>query len=100
MSKFSAELIGTMILIILGDGVVANTLLNRSKGQNSGWIAIAPGWGLGVAGALSAVGHISGAHRNPAVTIGLASIGQFSWTQVPSYLTAQMLGGLLGGVIV
>jgi glycerol uptake facilitator protein len=100
MSKFSAELIGTMILIILGDGVVANTLLNRSKGQNAGWIVIATGWGLGVAVAVYSVGAFSGAHLNPAVTIGLASIGKFPWRDVPTYILAQMLGAFLGGVIV
>ena len=83
MSKFSAELIGTMILIILGDGVVANVLLNRSKGQNSGWIVIAVGWGLAVAVAVYAVGSVSGGHLNPAVTMGLAAIGKFPWSKCP-----------------
>jgi glycerol uptake facilitator len=100
MSKFSAELIGTMILIILGDGVVANVLLNRSKGQNSGWIVIAIGWGLAVAMAVYAVGSVSGGHLNPAVTMGLAAIGKFAWSDVPSYVTAQMIGAFLGAVIV
>jgi glycerol uptake facilitator protein len=100
MSKFSAELIGTMILIILGDGVVANVLLNRSKGQNSGWIVIAIGWGLAVTIGVYTVGTISGGHLNPAVTIALAAIGKFAWTDVPSYITAQMIGAFLGAVIV
>ncbi|MEO8427040.1 MAG: MIP/aquaporin family protein [Verrucomicrobiota bacterium] len=100
MSKFSAELIGTMILIILGDGVVANVLLSRSKGQNSGWIVIAVGWGLAVAVAVYIVGTISGGHLNPAVTIGLAAIGKFAWSEVPNYVTAQMIGGFLGAVTV
>jgi glycerol uptake facilitator protein len=100
MSKFSAELIGTMILIILGDGVVANVLLNRSKGQNSGWIVIAIGWGLAVTVGVYTVGTISGGHLNPAVTIALATIGKFAWTDVPSYITAQMIGAFLGAVIV
>jgi len=100
MSKFSAELIGTMILIILGDGVVANVLLNRSKGQNSGWIVIAIGWGLAVTVGVYTVGTISGGHLNPAVTIALAAIGKFAWTDVPSYVTAQMIGAFLGAVIV
>jgi len=99
MSPFIAEIVGTMILIILGDGVVANVLLNKSKGQNSGWI-ITTGWGLAVAMAVYAVGWISGAHINPAVTIGLAAIGKFPWSQVPGYIIAQMIGGFLGGVIV
>jgi len=100
MSKFSAELIGTMILIILGDGVVANVLLNRSKGQNSGWIVIAVGWGLAVAMAVYAVGSVSGGHLNPAVTMGLAAIGKFAWSEVPRYVLAQMIGAFLGAAIV
>jgi len=100
MSPFLAEIIGTMILIILGDGVVAQVLLEKSKGQNSGWIVITTGWGLAVAMAVYAVGWISGAHINPAVTVGLAAIGQFPWADVPGYIIAQMIGGFLGGVIV
>ena len=95
-----AELIGVMILIILGDGVVAGVLLNKSKAQNSGWIVITAGWGLAVMVAVYAVGRISGAHINPAVTIGLASIGVFPWAEVPTYIVAQMLGGIIGGIIV
>ncbi|MHB8519349.1 MAG: MIP/aquaporin family protein [Limisphaerales bacterium] len=100
MSKFTAELIGTMLLVLLGDGVVANVLLNKSKGQNSGWMVIATGWGLGVAVAVYAVGSISGAHLNPAVTLGLAAIGKFPWSAVPAYIAAQMIGAFLGAVIV
>lgn len=100
MSAFLAELIGTMILITLGDGVVANVVLQKTKGQNSGWIVIATGWALAVTVAVYSVGSISGAHLNPAVTIGLAAIGKFSWALVPSYLAAQMLGAILGSVFV
>ena len=75
MSPFAAELIGTMLLIILGDGVVANVVLQQSKGQNSGWIVITTGWALAVTFAVYCVGSISGAHLNPAVTIAVASIG-------------------------
>ena len=100
MSKILGEIIGTMILIILGDGVVANVLLNKSKGKDSGWIVITTGWGLAVAMAVYAVGWISGAHINPAVTIGLAAIGSFPWADVPMYIIGQMIGGFLGGVIV
>lgn len=100
MTPFLAELIGTMLPIILGDGVVANVLLNQSKGHNAGWIVITAGWGLGVAVAVYCVGAISGAHLNPAVTIGLASIGKLAPAQVPVYLAAQMLGAFLGGVVV
>ena len=100
MSTFVAELMGTLILVTLGDGVVANVLLSRSKGQGSGWIVITTGWGLAVAIAVYAVGAVSGAHINPAVTIGLASIGQFPWAHVPGYVTAQMIGAFLGAVLV
>ena len=100
MSPFTAELIGTMILVILGDGVVANVLLNKSKGQNSGWIVITAGWALGVAVAVYSVNSISGAHLNPAVTFGMAAIGKFAWSDVPGYVTAQIIGGFLGGVVV
>jgi glycerol uptake facilitator protein len=100
MQNFLAELIGTMLLIILGDGVVANVVLNRSKGQNSGWIVITVGWAVAVAMAVYAVGRLSGAHINPAVTIGLAATGSFSWAEVPSYVAAQLIGAFLGGVVV
>jgi len=100
MQSYLAELLGTMILVLLGDGVVANVLLQRSKGQNSGWIVITTGWGVAVAIAVYAVGRISGAHLNPAVTIALATIGSFSWAQVPGYIAAQMVGAFLGAVLV
>ena len=100
MSPFLAELLGTMLLIILGDGVVANVVLNKTKGQSSGWIVITAGWACGVTVAVYAVGTFSGAHLNPAVTIGLASIGKFAWASVPTYIAAQMLGALLGATIV
>ena len=79
MSPLIAELIGTALLVLLGDGVVANVVLNRTKGQNGGWIVITAGWGFAVAIAVYSVGSISGAHLNPAVTIGLATIGTFPW---------------------
>lgn len=100
MSNFTAELIGTMILVTLGDGVVANVLLNKSKGQNAGWIVITTGWALAVAVAVYSVGTFSGAHLNPAVTLGLAAIGKLQMSEVPTYILAQLLGGILGGVIV
>ncbi|PZN09469.1 MIP/aquaporin family protein [Thermaerobacter composti] len=100
MSPFLGEVLGTAILILLGDGVVANVLLNRSKGQNGGWIVITTGWALAVAIAAYVTGHVSGAHINPAVTLGLAAIGQFPWSQVPSYIIAQFLGAFLGAVLV
>lgn len=100
MQTWLAEAIGTMLLILLGDGVVANVLLTKSKGQNAGWIVIATGWGVAVALSVYAVGRISGAHLNPAVTIGLASIGSFPWAEVPAYVAAQMVGAFAGAVLV
>ncbi len=105
MQAYIGEFIGTMILIILGDGVVAGVLLKNSKAENSGWIVITFGWAMGVAIAVYCVGQFSGAHINPAVTIGLAVTGQFagpfsSWAVVPGYLIAQFLGAFVGGVLV
>ena len=100
MEKIAAEAIGTMLLVLLGDGVVANVLLARSKGQNSGWIVITMGWGVAVALAVYAVGRISGAHLNPAVTVGLASIGSFPWPDVPGYIVAQVVGAFVGAALV
>lgn len=100
MNIFIGELIGTMVLVLLGDGVVANVSLAKSKGQNSGWIVIATGWGFAVAMAVYIAGWASGGHINPAVTIGMAAIGKTPWTEVPIYLSAQMLGGFLGAVFV
>jgi glycerol uptake facilitator protein len=100
MSPPVAELLGTAILIILGDGVVANVVLHRTKGQNSGWIVITMGWACAVTIAVYAVNAVSGAHLNPAVTIALATIGSFPWANVPMYIAAQIVGGFIGGVIV
>lgn len=100
MENLVAEIIGTMILILLGDGVVAAVLLARSKAQGGGWIVITTGWALAVAMAVYAVGRISGAHINPAVTIGLASIGKLPWSQVPVYIIGQMIGAIIGAVLV
>jgi glycerol uptake facilitator protein len=100
LEAYIAEFIGTMILIILGDGVVAGVLLRNSKAENSGWIVITFGWGMAVAIAVYCVWAISGAHINPAVTIGLASIGAFPLAQVPGYIIAQFLGAFVGAVIV
>src|SRR5437773_317005 len=100
MPPFLAELLGTMLLIVLGDGVVANVVLHKTKGQNAGWIVITAGWGFAVTVAVYAVASFSGAHLNPTVTIGLASIGKFAWAKVPVYIAAQLLGALLGAAIV
>jgi glycerol uptake facilitator protein len=100
MSPPLAELFGTAILIMLGDGVVANVVLQRTKGNNSGWIVITAGWACAVTIAVYCVNAVSGAHLNPAVTIALAATGAFPWANVPMYIVAQIAGGLLGGVIV
>jgi glycerol uptake facilitator len=100
MTAYIGEFIGTMILIILGDGVVAGVLLRNSKAENSGWIVITFGWAMAVAVAVYSVGQFSGAHINPAVTIAFAVTGQFDWAQVPGYIIAQFLGAFVGGVIV
>jgi glycerol uptake facilitator protein len=100
MSPFMAELIGTMLLILLGDGVVANVLLNDTKGNNSGWIVITTAWGLAVFVGVVVAGPYSGAHLNPAVTIGLAIAGKFAWSKVLPYIVAQMLGAFIGAFLV
>lgn len=100
MTNFMGELVGTMLLLLLGNGVVAGALLKNSKAENGGWIIITVGWGLAVALAIYAVGSISGAHINPAVTLGLASAGEFPWSKVPYYILAQMIGAIIGAVLV
>ncbi|HEX2412495.1 MAG TPA: MIP/aquaporin family protein [Solirubrobacteraceae bacterium] len=100
MSIFGAEVIGTAILILLGDGVVAAVLLAHSKAQNGGWIVIAWGWGMAVAMAVFAVGQFSGAHLNPAVTLGFAVIGNTEWSDVPEYLAGEFVGAFIGAVLV
>jgi glycerol uptake facilitator protein len=100
LSIWGAETIGTAILILLGDGVVAGSLLNHSKAQNSGWIVITFGWGMAVAMAVYAVGQFSGAHLNPAVTLGLAIKGSTPWSDVPKYLAGEFSGAFIGAVLV
>jgi glycerol uptake facilitator len=100
MINYTAELFGTALLILFGDGVVANVLLSRSKGEGSGWIVITFGWGIAVMVAVYAVGRLSGAHLNPAVTLALASIGAFPWADVPGYVAAQMIGAMVGAGLV
>ncbi|WP_342507230.1 MIP/aquaporin family protein [Sporosarcina sp. FSL K6-2383] len=100
MTPFLGELIGTMILIIFGAGVVGGVLMKDSKAEGAGWIVITLGWGLAVTMGVYAVGNFSGAHLNPAVTIGLASIGEFPWADVPNYIFAQMTGAILGAIII
>lgn len=100
MTPFIAEFFGTMLLILLGDGVVANVLLHDTKGNNSGWIVITTGWGLAVFVGVTVAGPYSGAHLNPAVTIGLAIAGKFAWASVVPYIIAQMLGAFAGSFLV
>jgi glycerol uptake facilitator len=100
MNALLAEVVGTALLILFGDGVVANVLLARSKGNDAGWIVITTGWGLAVMIGVYTVGTISGAHLNPAVTIGLAAIGKFEAWKVFGYIGAQMLGAMIGATLV
>ncbi len=100
MKPFIAEVVGTMLLVLLGDGVVAACLLTRSKAEKSGWMVITTGWAMAVAMAVYAVGRISGAHLNPAVTLGFALLGKFAWSDVPGYIAGQFLGAFLGAVLV
>ncbi len=100
MNAYLAEFVGTTLLVLLGDGVVADVLLNKSKGQGGGWIVITAGWGMAVMAAVYAVGTISGGHLNPAVTVGLASIGKFQTAKVAGYIAAQLAGGVFGGFLV
>jgi len=93
------ELVGTAIMVMLGDSIVANHLLAGTKGNGAGWLAITTGWALAVFVAVYCVASISGAHLNPAVTVGLCVAGTFSWSLAPTYIAAQMLGGLIGAVL-
>lgn len=99
MSPILAEFIGTSILLLFGCGVVANVILNKTKGNGSGWIVITWGWGMGVFIAVFTMGQFSGAHINPAVTIGLATAGLFKWGMVIPYILAQIAGGFFGGLL-
>ncbi len=100
MSPFIAELIGTAFLILLGDGVVANVVLNKSKGQNGGWSVITFGWAMGVFVGVYIAAASSGAHLNPAVTIALATADKFNWALVPVYIAGQFAGAMIGAFLV
>jgi glycerol uptake facilitator protein len=100
MSAFSAELIGTMFLILLGNGAVANVILKGTKGSNGGWMVITTGWALAVFVGVVIAAPYSGAHLNPAVTLALAIVGKFSWTKVGMYLLAQLIGAMIGSFLV
>ncbi|MFT4834683.1 MAG: glycerol uptake facilitator protein, partial [Flavobacteriaceae bacterium] len=99
MSPLLAEFIGTMVLILFGNGVNANVSLSKSYAQNAGWLVIALGWGLAVFIAVFISGDASGAHINPAVTIALATVGKFEWINVPGYIVMQVLGAFTGAAL-
>src|SRR5689334_13227328 len=99
MNAFTAELIGTMFLILLGTGVVANVVLKGTKGFNAGWMVITTGWALAVFVGVVIAGPYSGAHLNPAVTIGLAVAEKFPWADVGPYIGAQLIGAIAGAII-
>jgi glycerol uptake facilitator protein len=100
MNEYIAEVIGTMLLVLLGDGVVANVVLRDTKGHNGGWIVITLGWGLAVFVGVSVAGPVSGAHINPAVSVGLAISGLFPWSKVPFFILSQMIGASVGAFLV
>lgn len=100
MSEFLAELIGTMILIIFGAGVVGGVVLKKSKAEGADWVVVTIGWGLAVTMGVYAVGSFTGAHINPAVTLGFAAAGEFPWSKVPMYISAQIIGAIIGACIV
>lgn len=100
MHFFLGEVIGTALLILLGNGVVANVVLTGTKGNNAGWIVITWGWGMAVFVAVFTVGAFSGAHINPAVSVGLAIAGKFQWSLVPAYILAQFIGAFIGASLV
>lgn len=100
MTPFIAEIIGTAVLMLLGNGVVANVVLKQTKGNNSGWIVITTAWAFAVFTGVVIAGPISGAHLNPAVTIGLAAAGKFNWADVPTYIAGEMIGAMIGAFLV
>lgn len=100
MHPFSAEILGTMFMILLGNGVVANVVLKGTKGNNGGWMVITTAWALAVFVGVVIAGPYSSAHLNPAVTIGLAIAGKFPWADAPAYIAAQFIGAMLGSFLV
>ncbi len=99
MNAFFAEFFGTAIILVFGSGVVANVLLSKTKGNNSGWIVITFGWAIGVFTGVLISAPFSGAHLNPAITIALAIARKFSWSMVPAYILAQVLGAMFGSTL-
>lgn len=100
MTEYIFEFIGTLVLVLLGDGVCAATSLDKSKAKGAGWVVIAMGWGFAVMVGVFIAGSVSGAHLNPAVSIGCALAGSMAWSAVPGYIIAQMLGGFAGAALV
>ncbi|MBM3888202.1 MAG: aquaporin family protein, partial [Verrucomicrobia bacterium] len=100
MNPCLAEFIGTALLILFGNGVVANVVLARTKGHNAGWIVITAGWGIAVFVGAFCAAPFSGAHLNPAITLAMALAGKLAASQVAGYILAQMLGGIVGGALV
>lgn len=100
MNGFIAEMLGTLLLVLMGVGAVANVVLKGTKGNNSGWIVITTGWALAAFVGVVVAGPYSGAHLNPAVSIALAMAGKFPWSEVPAYILAQTLGAALGAFLV
>lgn len=99
MSNFISEMMGTLILVLLGDGVVAGVVLKKTKSENGGWIVITLAWGLAVMTGVY-IAASSGAHLNPAVTLSLALNSDLPWADVPIYIAAQLVGAFLGAVLV
>ncbi|WP_185882544.1 MIP/aquaporin family protein [Blattabacterium cuenoti] len=102
MNNILSEIIGTMILVFLGNGVVANVVLSKTKGNDKsrGWLMITLGWALAVFMSSLVSYPYSGAHLNPSVTISLALVGKFQWNLVPSYIISQFIGSILGAIMV
>lgn len=100
MSPFLAEILGTMFMILLGNSVVANMVLKGTKGNGGGWIVITTAWAFAVFVGVVIAGPYSGAHLNPAVTIGLAIAGKFSWALAPTYIASQFIGAMIGAFLV
>jgi len=102
MNLFTSELIGTFLLVLLGDGVVANVLLNKTKGNNAGWLTINFGWAMAVFAGVFVAGKVSGAHLNPAVTFALAYVtpDHVRWVDVPYYIGGQFAGAMIGALFV
>ena len=100
MNPLAAEFLGTALLVLFGNGVVANVVLARTNGNNSGWIVITTGWAFAVFIGVFCSQAYSGAHLNPAITVGLAAAGSFAWSKVAGYILAQMAGALVGGSLV